>query len=137
MRDKLDELISSYLESANKYLELLKNEFGIENPLRAVIEKRIAREGVFGNGFRYNVHGIGVRITIDNENEDDVIDIELDSGGIAGFDAWRLYSFARIQEGYENLTEDIVENHLQNLANQGLICRNENKLLSHLYVLNH
>ncbi len=129
MDDLITRLIYEYQLAANSKLEQMKNQFSILNPVRAVIEKKIPRTGTLKDGTVYRVHGIGVSF----ESKGTSVDVDLDQkGSYAGFDAWRLFSFAK-ENGYGALTSDYIEQAIYSMVQRGLVRKQDEQMISHLY----
>lgn len=96
----LEDLIKAYLADVQVCLEGLELTFGRSDLLRAWRSngldqsRRLLPEGT------YELHGTGCSVTVEGR----MIDIEFAGPGEAGFDAWRLWKYARAT-GWAGYTE--------------------------------
>ncbi len=135
MTYNFEQLILDYEKTAKDFLQLLKEVLCVDNPFRAIFEKKILRNGPFLSDYFYRFHGIGVRIETNDEEENTIVDIEIEgSWSYAGFDAWRLLSFAKAKGGFEGITEDVFDKKIRDLADEGKVVKRTETMLRHLYL---
>lgn len=113
----LDELITKYVNVAAELFPRVAEHIGASIPITNMEWAclGVPQQGNTPDGVRYFKHGYGVVMT-DGTHK---IDLDLgDTGQIDGFDAWRLFSFARkndietsfrSHEEIESAMQDAVE----------------------------
>ncbi|HZF50866.1 MAG TPA: hypothetical protein VE093_19535 [Polyangiaceae bacterium] len=84
-------LIDEYQAAVRRVVSTLRAGFGRDDLLRARRTGVIPKDGVI-SGIEFSFHGIGCRAIVDDVEVD--FDFGLD-GRADGFDAWRLWLFAR------------------------------------------
>jgi len=126
-------LIDDYQAAVRRVVSALRVGFGRNDLLLAWHSREIPKDGVT-SGIRFSFHGVGCRATVDGVKVD--FDFGLD-GRIDGFDAWRLWYFAR-----QNPTrypqfrrQEDVEAALERLARSGEIERSRDAPSDHLWYL--
>lgn len=94
MDRELDELITRYVDVAAELFPRVAKHLGVSIPIanREWADLRIEQRGSTTDGIDYFKHGYGVAMTDGNHKID--LDLNL-TGQIDGFDAWRLFEFAR------------------------------------------
>jgi len=121
MRPELRTLIESYLTAANAELLVARSELQTDELLRAWKSGEIPAIGYLSTGRKFRFHGLGCRFT----EGGDAVDLEIEltrNSEVAGFDAWRLFHFARQFESNENTFETLTS-ELQQLHCTGELTR--------------
>jgi hypothetical protein len=124
--EHLSTLLSRYMDAAELVLQLLRDSYGISDPLAAYWSGALPQSGRLSTarGGQYRFHGVGCFFTLDDVRID--VDFEPGQSGV-GFDAWRLAHFARETLGQE-LDAEEVEEELARSAEKGELVRR-----GHLY----
>ncbi len=112
-------LIDEYQVAARKVALALRAGFGRDDLLRAWRSGGIPKDGVI-SGIEFSFHGVGCRATVDG------VEVDFDfgpDGRTDGFDAWRLWYFARQNpKRYPQFKRlEDVEAALEGLARSGEI----------------
>jgi hypothetical protein len=110
--ENLENLIADYLSLVEAGTALLEKKLGFRNILRLWRTSQITRCGNITADIEYELHGIGCAIYFPNES------VDFDYGPddrIDGFDAWRLYIFAKDRpEKYQKFCDqEVIENELR------------------------
>jgi len=129
-------LIQDYLKVAENGIQVMKESFGVANLLRGRRENLIPARGMIqGNvTFQFSFHGIGCALMF----EECAVDFDFDeSGNCAGFDAWRLWQFAKSRSGYYGILEnqDLILRELRKLEDVGQLVKACKLPNSHMYQL--
>lgn len=115
------QLIHDYTTMTKAAAAQLRRELGSQDLLQAWQQRQVPQRGSLSDGSAYQFHGIGCSI----ERADDIdLDFDFGPGGRAdGFDAWRLWRFAKQFPGkYPDLQQrNAVEKALQVLVDQGVV----------------
>lgn len=90
----IEKLINKYLEKANACASAMNAYCDGIHPIRAYRERKISAKGDIEKPvqLKYSIHGVGCHFSF-NDCEVDV-DFDL-NGECAGFDAWRLWLYAK------------------------------------------
>lgn len=117
-------LIEDYLRATESCVQETQRFFEVPNLLRARRENRIPAQGsIEGKArFKFSFHGVGCSFASDQFS----VDVDFDEcGACAGFDAWRLWQFAKSQPGrYGQLeNQDIIRRNLVALETAGRVVR--------------
>src|SRR5688572_16038571 len=121
--------IRDYEVTAQRLLEGLKEQFSIVNPVRAAIEKVIPRTGQLKDGTIYTIHGVGIRF--ESPDEEVIVDADLDmEGNCAGFDGWRLKSFAEGRPAYSGLESIVIDQCIEDMVRHGNLQKNSDTMTS-------
>ena len=132
MNQKIAELILDYQTKVHEALVLMQRS-GIRMPNSSLrwIEADIPQKGLLDGGIEYLKHGAGCTVYF----PDGKVDFDFGFHGEAnGFDAWRLYIYARDNScsyGFESY-EDLVERLEAEVSEGHLVCSDD----SLLYVAN-
>lgn len=113
-------LINDYLEKVKYYVQQLQVLTNETNLLRSRRLGIIPVNGKLLDGTEYWFHGVSCSIT----NTSYIIDFDFGADGIIdGFDAWRLWEYAKsYPEKYSSITSiKVIELELSNMENKGLI----------------
>lgn len=119
--DPLDitRLILDYQHAVRRLVAALRSLSGCEDLLTARHSGRLAKDGTIG-GIEYSFHGVGCYGSVDG------VEVDFDFGPSCrhdGFDAWRLWDFARqfpnVYPQFQN--EKAVDKALSDLARRGTI----------------
>ncbi|MBD9597771.1 hypothetical protein IB270_33645 [Ensifer sp. ENS05] len=105
-------LARNYLAEVEGCLELFEGKFGRRDIIKAWREGTLEREGLLNDTIAYQLHGRGCQV----EFADHDVDFDfMDWDGTVGFDAWKLWTYARqFPERYPKLTSNAdVEQELQ------------------------
>lgn len=128
------ELIRDYTTMTKAAAAQLQRELAVENVFEAWQQRQVQQRGSLSDGSAYQFHGIGCVI----ERTDDIdLDFDFGAGGRAdGFDAWRLWRFAKqFPAKYPDLQQrDQVEIALRALADKGVVCPSGDERDSLLYL---
>jgi hypothetical protein len=115
------QLIYDYTTMTKAAAVQLQREFGVENLLQAWMHRQVPQRGILSDGSAYQFHGIGCCI----ERTDGLdVDFDFGPGGRAdGFDAWRLWQFAKqFPTQYPDFQQrEHVEKALSGLADEGIV----------------
>lgn len=127
------ELIREYLGAVHKAVSELRAGFGRNDLLRARHSGGIPKDGVI-NGVEFSFHGVGCWAVVDG------VDVNFDFGPdnrADGFDAWRLWQFAREKPAAYPQFQELkqVEKALKMLACSGEIECPEADPSPHLFYL--
>lgn len=87
----MENLIAEYLEAVEKCLTLFEAKFGRRDLIRAWREGDLSPSGVLTDGVNYHLHGVGCVV----EYQDFDVDFDFATRDKVGFDAWRLWMFAK------------------------------------------
>jgi hypothetical protein len=87
----IEQVISEYLQQVEKSLTLFEGRFGRRDLVRAWRESIIPQEGDLAEGIEFRMHGFGCAV----EFPDYDVDFDFVSLDQVGFDAWRLWLFAK------------------------------------------
>lgn len=118
---KILNLISDYRSIVQTAVQEMQKTYQTSDLLKEWRLGNIPREGVLASGTRFEFHGVGCFITVD-----DVV-VNFDFGPenrCDGFDAWRLSLFASEKADlYPDFSsnKDLIEKELIQLEMQGLI----------------
>ncbi len=119
MEDQLLKLIDDYLFQSQRAVRLLRSELKRDDLLGSVKKKEFPKNGLIGS-IEYSFHGVGCSVDF----EDCFVDFDFGpSGRVDGFDAWRLYQFAKqFPEKYSQLkSKKVIESGLSKLESLGVI----------------
>jgi hypothetical protein len=114
------ELIRDYTSTTATAVAQLRRECGVEDLLQGWHQRRYPQHGKLSDGAEYHFHGIGCCV----ERPEVDVDLDFGPGGRAdGFDAWRLWRFAKqFPTRYPDLQErDALERALQALVDEGVV----------------
>ncbi|KWU52914.1 MULTISPECIES: DUF6896 domain-containing protein [Pseudomonas] len=130
---KLENLITEYLEQVKKATDLLEHSFGTKNILSLWHARKIPQRGKVNDDVTYELHGIGCRVHLPE------ICIDFDYGPderVDGFDAWRLYMYAcELPHKYEKYTDKkYLEHELNEYVKTGRAKKIEGSV-SNLYFI--
>ncbi len=90
--ETLDILINDFISMVESSTRIFELKFGTRDIRRLWRTNAIKRRGRVTRGAKYELHGIGCRINLSTGS----VDFDYGPNGeINGFDAWRLYNFAR------------------------------------------
>ncbi|WP_421694513.1 DUF6896 domain-containing protein [Aestuariivirga sp.] len=121
------ELILDYLTAVERCLALFEKKFGRKDLIRAWREGVIPQTGKLADGVLYQIHGFGCGV----EYTDHDIDFEFANQHEVGFDAWRLWRYAKqfshLYPDYQDLRA--VETTLAKELANGSIRRIESRYL--------
>lgn len=117
----IEQVIAEYLQQVEKCLSLFESKFGRRDLVRAWRERAIPQAAELAEGIEYHMHGVGCAV----EFSDYDVDFDFASPDQAGFDAWRLWLFAKqFPERYpEYQDREVVESALNRLIEAGAIAR--------------
>ena len=87
----IEKVISEYLQQVEKSLILFEGRFGRRDLVRAWREKIIPQEGELAEGIEFRMHGVGCAVEFPAYD----VDFDFASRDRVGFDAWRLWLFAK------------------------------------------
>lgn len=111
----ISNLIDDYLAAVEECLVRFQRTFGRRDILRAWREGALPTTGKLAGEQQYQMHGVGCQVS----GQDQVVDFDFVNGeGDVGFDAWRLWLFAKqFPERYPDLSsrtevEDAVSAYL-------------------------
>ena len=119
MERVLSDLITQYVDVAARFFPRVAAHLDVVTPIKNMDWAMLgaARRGETPDGLKYLRHGFGVRMSDDSIG----IDLDLgDAGQIDGFDAWRLFDFAKQNDiviPYKD--ESALDAELRRLAKQG------------------
>lgn len=86
------DLVHDYKSQTALAADQLSKELSVDDLLAAWQERTISQRGVLSDGSEYQFHGLGCTVS----RGDIDIDFDFGPGGRAdGFDAWRLWRFAK------------------------------------------
>jgi hypothetical protein len=115
-------LVGRYTDIVARVVAALKAQAKDSDVLRAVVDGRLPRDGVLGEGGEggeYRFHGIGCEATIEG------VEVDFDFGPAGrhdGFDAWRLHLFAKNLPEFADFHQlSAVESLLARMEQLGLI----------------
>jgi hypothetical protein len=116
------DLVHDYLRAAEDGIREMKRASGVSNLPQARREKLIPAQGsVEGQvSFLFSFHGVGCAITFEHYR----VDFDFDEDGeCAGFDAWKLWQFAKSRGGHYGPIEnrDVLMRSLQELEDTGQV----------------
>jgi hypothetical protein len=124
-------LATQYVGDASELVKALQSQYPYENLLRAVIERKVPRQGVLQDDLRFEFHGVGCRFETPSRK------LDLDFGPECrcdGFDAWRLYLYANENNlGVGNPTLAEIEEGLIQLERAGEVQKPRTDPSPHLY----
>lgn len=116
----MDDLMRDYISAVSAAILALRNEFKCHDLLTAWHSKQIPQRGKLIDGTSFQFHGIGCVV-----ERIDGTDINFDFGDdqIVGFDAWRLWLFAKqcpdLYPNWQN--KGAVEKMVTKLLELGLV----------------
>lgn len=126
-------LISEYQVAVRRVVSALRMGFGRDDLLTSRRRGEIPKSGVI-NGIDFSFHGVGCRGTVDG------MDVDFDfgpDGRTDGFDAWRLWNFAKQKPAaYPQFQrQEDINTALEMLARSGDIERPQTAPSPHLWYL--
>jgi hypothetical protein len=123
------DVIRRYVAEVMTISDQLKVVLGAKDLLAAVMAGKVARRGSVGD-LEYDFHGYGCRVM----HVGGTVDFEFGTGGVAGgFDAWRIWSYAKERGEKEFASLQEVEKQLADLEVQGAIIRRDDPISPGLY----
>jgi len=122
MKLTIIDLIHDYMRAAEDGIREMKRSFGATNLLRARRENLLPTQGTAQGKatLKFSFHGVGCAVTTEHY----VVDFDFDENGeCAGFDAWRLWQFAKSRTGYYGSIEsqDAITSSLEDLKKSGRV----------------
>ena len=121
----MQNLIRSYQKQVSSVVEALRRELGSNDLLADWHSGAIPQSGTLSGGIHFSFHGVGCTATA----SDYLVNFDFGPGGRHdGFDAWRLWQFARSKaKDYPDLQDvDDVRREVQRLASRGVVwCPNK------------
>ena len=117
----MEDLIADYLQKVEHCLALFEAEFGRRDLIRAWREGILPPTGELADGVEYHMHGVGCAV----EYSDYDVDFDFATRDEAGFDAWRLWMFAKqFPERYPDYQErSAVEAGVDAIVAEGTAAR--------------
>jgi hypothetical protein len=118
---RIMELIREYTTLTMAAAATLQRELGVENLLQAWKQRQVPQHGSLNDGSLYRFHGVGCGIERTDGTD---LDFDFGPGGRAdGFDAWRLWQFAKqYPTRYRDLQQlDQVKDALKALEEGGIV----------------
>jgi len=119
------DLMAAYYRTASELIDAVKRTFSVTNILSAYWEGVLPQDGSLKepSGGTFHFHGTGCRFTIG----DRIADVEFLPGcDELGFDAWRLWYYAKHYLGYTHLSLDSIQTSLSVACNQELLVLRDN-----------
>nr|WP_143066881.1 hypothetical protein [Sphingobium sp. YR768] len=116
------------MEAVEEALALFNNRFGRRDIIKSWREGVIPESGQIRQGVAYQMHGIGCWVDISGEE----MDFDFAYSNDIGFDAWRLWSYAKqFPERYPDNDKAAVEHELEEAVGAGLVepCGGHSNLL--------
>lgn len=125
-------IVRQYLRMAEDAVSSLRNEYQSSNVLAARRDGIVPKSGVLRDGWSFNFHGVGCRF----EKGASAIDVDFGPGGRSdGFDAWRIWRFARESLGMRDVELATIEAEFASLQTNGSVIAPNWDPSPHLYYL--
>ena len=117
----MEDLIADYLQQVESCLAIFEAKFGRRDLIRAWREGILPPTGELADGVKFHIHGVGCSV----EKSDYDIDFDFATRDEVGFDAWRLWRFAKqFPTRYPDYQErSAVEAGLDNIVMSNMAAR--------------